>query len=102
MYSDGGFRVTPVTLDGAARELRSAGSEIESLGARLGGLAGSGSRLTGQPGAGAAFDQMVSTWNKELSGLGAFVAGTGDGTSAAAGNYTVTEYGVSEMFGATG
>ncbi|MGH2734990.1 MAG: WXG100 family type VII secretion target [Actinomycetota bacterium] len=97
--ADGGFQVTPSTLDGAASDLRGAGNGITSVGATLSGLAGSGQALTGHGGAGAAFDGMISTWTKELSGLGDFVAGTGDGTSAAASNYTVTEFGVSEMFG---
>jgi hypothetical protein len=100
-FANGGFQVTPSTLDGAAGELRGAGSGITSVAGTLSGLAGSGFSLTGQGGAGAAFDGMISTWTRELRGLGDFVTTNGDGVGTAASNYTVTEYGVSEMFGGT-
>lgn len=99
--ADGGFQVTPSTLDGAASDLRGAGGAITSVAGSVSGPAGSGYALTGQPGAGAAFDGMISTWTKELRGMGEFVTANGDGVGTAASNYTVTEYGVSEMFGGT-
>jgi len=97
----GGFQVTPPHLEGAARELNGAGTGIESVSSQLSALSGQGAELTGQPSAAGAFDDMVSTWTKELAGLGAYVTSTGDGASAAASNYTVTDYGVSQMFGGT-
>jgi hypothetical protein len=97
----GGFQVTPPHLEGAAGELKRAGAGIESVSSQLSGVAGGGTELTGQPSAAAAFDDMVSTWTKELAGLGGFVSSTGNGASTAATNYIVTDYGVSEMFGGT-
>ena len=97
----GGFQVTPPHLEGAAAELKRAGTGIESVSSQLSALKGQGAELTGQPSAAGAFDNMISTWTKELAGLGAYVASTGDGASTAASNYTVTDLGVSQMFGGT-
>jgi hypothetical protein len=101
LYPTGGFQVTPPHLEGAAAELNRAGTGIESVSSQLSALSGQGTELTGQPSAAGAFDDMVSTWTKELAGLGAYVASTGDGASTAATNYTVTDYGVSQTFGGT-
>jgi hypothetical protein len=101
LYPTGGFQVTPPHLEGAAAELNRAGTGIESVSSQLTALSGQGTELTGQPSSAGAFDDMVSTWTKELAGLGAYVASTGDGASTAASNYTVTDYGVSQMFGGT-
>jgi hypothetical protein len=98
-FLNGGFEVTPSTAEAAGQDLRAAGAGIESVSGQLSALAGTGFELTGQAVSAGAFNQMVSSWTKELAGLGSFVTATGDGATTAAGNYTVTEYGVSEMFG---
>ena len=101
VFSTGGFQVEPPHLEGAAAELNRAGTGIESVSSQLSALKGRGAELTGQPSAAGAFDDMISTWTKELADLGAYVSSTGDGASTAATNYTVTDYGVSQMFGGT-
>ena len=96
-----GFTVNVSAVDGAAGKLRAAGDGIRGVAGGIQGVGGSGTALTGYPNAGGAFDGMISTWTRELEGLGGYVASVGDGASTASSNYTVTEYGVSEMFGET-
>ena len=96
-----GFTVNTSAVDEAAGKLRAAGDGIRGVAGGIQGLDGSGTALAGYPDAGAAFDGMISTWTRELEGLGGYVASVGDGAATASSNYTVTEYGVSEMFGET-